>query len=53
MSVICVSSELPEIVNLCHRVCVMSDGRIVKTIDREEEITQERIMEYTLGGGHE
>lgn len=53
MSVICVSSELPEVVNLCHRVCVMADGRIVKTIDKEEEITPDCIMEYALGGNNE
>lgn len=53
MSVILVSSELPEIVNLCHRVCVMADSQIVKIVDKEEELTQEHIMEYTLGGSHE
>ena len=50
MSVICVSSELPEIINLCHRVCVMANGKIVKIIDDPAEMTQNRIMEYALGG---
>lgn len=50
MSVICVSSELPEIINLCHRVCVMANGKIVKIIDDPTEMTQNRIMAYALGG---
>ncbi len=50
MSIICVSSELPEIINLCHRVCIMNDGEIIKIIDKQEDMTQDRIMEFALGG---
>lgn len=50
MSIICVSSELPEVIYLCHRVCVMADGKLVKIIDKPKDMTQDRIMEFALGG---
>lgn len=43
ISVIMVSSELNEIINMCDRVLVMSDGRITGELDRSE-FTQELIM---------
>lgn len=45
ISVIMVSSELNEIINMCDRVLVMSDGRITGELDRSE-FTQEVIMSF-------
>ena len=51
LSVIMISSELPEIMNLSSRVLVMHEGHMMKIIDAEsEEFTQERIMYYATGG---
>jgi len=44
-SIIMVSSELPEILRMSHRVVVMCEGRITATLDAEES-TQEKIMHY-------
>lgn len=49
-SIIMVSSELPEILRMSHRVVVMCEGRITATLDMEES-SQEKIMHYaTLRG---
>ena len=45
ISVIMVSSELNEIINMCDRVLVMSYGRITGELDRIE-FTQELIMSF-------
>jgi len=44
-SIIMISSELPEILRMSHRVLVMCEGRITGELSYEEA-TQERIMEY-------
>ncbi|MEM1485840.1 sugar ABC transporter ATP-binding protein [Oscillospiraceae bacterium PP1C4] len=49
MAVIIISSELPEIVNMCDRVYVMAQGRINGEL-RREEFSQEKIMYYATGG---
>ena len=43
ISIILISSELPEIINLCTRVIVMNNGEIVGRLKREE-LSQEKIM---------
>jgi len=49
-SIIMVSSELPEILRMSHRVVVMCEGRITATLMAEES-DQEKIMHYaTLRG---
>ncbi len=52
ISVIFISSELPEIVNLSSRIVVMHEGSLVKVFSEEEtaNITQETIMYYATGG---
>ena len=47
-SVIIVSSELPEIINMCNRVIVMSEGKIQGELV-DEAITQESIMNLGIG----
>ncbi|PRX49187.1 monosaccharide ABC transporter ATP-binding protein (CUT2 family) [Prauserella shujinwangii] len=44
-SIIMISSELPEVLRLAHRVVVMSEGRVTRTLDAAEA-TQETIMHY-------
>jgi ribose transport system ATP-binding protein len=44
-SIIMISSELPEILRMSHRVVVMCEGRITGEMDIGEA-TQERIMQY-------
>ncbi|HIT89612.1 MAG TPA: sugar ABC transporter ATP-binding protein [Candidatus Merdenecus merdavium] len=43
MSIIMISSELPEIINMSDRVCVMAGGKVKGYLDHEE-VTQEKIM---------
>ena len=43
-AVIVVSGELPELIGLCDRICVMSGGRLVGEVDAKST-TQEKIME--------
>ena len=46
ISVILVSSEMPEIINMCDRVYVMCEGKITGELTAEE-LTQEKIMLYS------
>ncbi|MFD5321804.1 sugar ABC transporter ATP-binding protein [Streptomyces sp. NPDC127098] len=52
-SIIVISSELPEILRLAHRVVVMSEGRVTGVLDAAEA-TQENIMHLatTRPGGN-
>ena len=43
-SIIMISSELPEILRMSHRVVVMCEGRVTGELDNKE-ITQERVMQ--------
>ena len=43
MSIILISSELPEIINMSDRVYVMRDGKVMGCLGHEE-VTQEKIM---------
>lgn len=49
IAIIMVSSELPEIINMCDNVCVVRAGKLVKKLSKEEA-TQEEIMRYAAGG---
>ena len=44
-SIIMISSELPEILRMSHRIVVMSEGRVTGTLDAGEA-TQEQVMHY-------
>ena len=44
-SVIIVSSELPEIIGVCHRTAVMREGRL-QAILSDEQINEKTIMQY-------
>lgn len=50
MSIILISSDLPEIINLSSRVVVMHEGKVTAVLDSsEEELTQVKIMNYATG----
>lgn len=49
IAIIMVSSELPEIINMCDNVCVVRVGRLVGKLTKDE-LTQEEIMKYAAGG---
>ncbi len=51
VGIIMISSDLPEIIGICDRVLVMSEGRITGEVNRED-FSQERIMRYALGGSN-
>ena len=44
MSIIMISSELPEIINMSDRIYVMSEGRVTGCLSHEE-VTQEAVMQ--------
>jgi len=44
-SIIMISSELPEILRMSHRILVMCEGRITGEIDAREA-TEELVMKY-------
>ena len=44
VSIIMISSELPEILNMSDRIYVMCHGKIVGNFEHEEAVTQEKIM---------
>ncbi|XID92604.1 sugar ABC transporter ATP-binding protein [Paenibacillaceae bacterium WGS1546] len=46
--IIMISSELPEVLGMCHRVLVMAEGRIQGELSRQEA-SQEKIMEMIVG----
>lgn len=50
VSIIMISSELPEIINISDRIVVMSRGAVVATLDSKEDFSQETIMNYCVGG---
>lgn len=49
VAIIMISSEMPEIIGMCDRVVVMSNGKITGELMREE-VTQEKIMTLAVKG---
>ena len=47
VTILMVSSDLPEILNMSDRVVVMCEGTVTKILDRTEA-TQEKIMQYAV-----
>ncbi len=48
MSVIMISSEIPELLGMCDRVLVMHEGRLMGELDRKS-MSQESIMRLAVG----
>lgn len=47
MSILLISSELPEILHICDRILVMHEGRLTADMERSEA-TEERIMKAAI-----
>ncbi len=52
LAVIVVSSELMELIGLCHRVAVMRAGRLVTTLDADH-LTEEQLIAHATGTAHD
>jgi rhamnose transport system ATP-binding protein len=52
MSIIMVSSELPEILGMSDRILVMHEGRVAALFDRKDA-TEDAVMRAALGAGEE
>jgi inositol transport system ATP-binding protein len=50
-AIIMISSELPELLGMCDRIAVMSNGKLTGTLDRSE-FSQNRIMELAIKEVH-
>lgn len=50
VSVIIISSEIPEIQSICDRVAIMRDGVVVKILEPEEFNDAEAMLRYSIGG---
>ncbi len=49
VAILCISSELPELIHLSDRVIVMREGNMVGEINVRSKITQENIMQLATG----
>lgn len=49
-SVLLLSNELDELIELSHRIGVISRGRIVGTVDNDDSRTAERVGQLMIGG---
>ncbi|GLC80048.1 sugar ABC transporter ATP-binding protein [Lacrimispora brassicae] len=53
VSIIMISSELPEIINNSSRIAIMREGHLAGILDQKEtEASQETIMSFAVGGEH-
>lgn len=50
VSVIIISSEIPEIQSICDRVAIMRDGEVVKILEPDEFNDAETMLRYSIGG---
>jgi ribose transport system ATP-binding protein len=48
IAIIMVSSELPEIIGMCHRALVMHEGRATRMF-KKEEMTEESLLSAAVG----
>jgi len=48
LTIIMISSELPELIGMCDRIYVMREGTVAGCVDRSE-FTQEKILSIALG----
>lgn len=47
--IIMISSELPEILNVCDRILVFRDGGIAHEFEENRDLTEEDVVQYALG----
>ena len=46
-AVVMISSDMPELIGICDRICVMREGTISGVVDRKD-FSQEKILEYAV-----
>ena len=52
-TVLLISSELAELLLLADRIGIMRDGRLVRTIDNDSDLTEDELMRHATGeAGH-
>ena len=49
VAVMMISSDMPELIGMSDRIYVMREGAIVAEIAEKSQMTQETILEYTIG----
>ncbi|MDO4323988.1 MAG: sugar ABC transporter ATP-binding protein [Lachnospiraceae bacterium] len=49
VGIILISSEMPEVMNLCDRIYILREGQLKGELQREE-VTDQLIMQYAIGG---
>ena len=49
VTIILISSDLPEVIGMAQRILVMREGRLVAEIRDKEQFTQENILAYASG----
>ena len=49
VSILMISSELPEVIGMADRVLIMHEGKVTGTLTKKD-MTQEKIMHYATGG---
>jgi ribose transport system ATP-binding protein len=47
--IIMISSELPEILNVCDRIIVFRNGGIAKRFDENRDLSEETVIQYAIG----
>ena len=50
VSSVFVSSELEELLEVCHRILIMHMGKIVGEVNLDDEITIDTLYAYCMGG---
>ena len=50
ISSVMVSTELEELLEVCHRILVIKDGKIIREITRPEDYTIEDLYTVCMGG---
>jgi ribose transport system ATP-binding protein len=50
-SIILISSDMPELIAMSDRIMVMRNGAMVAEVNRREDICEENILNYSIGGG--
>lgn len=45
-AIIMISSEMAELLGMADRICVMCNGKVTGEIDKPEDMTQEKVMDY-------
>ena len=45
-AIIMISSEMPELLGMADRICVMCNGKLTGELNQQEEMTQENVMNF-------